>query len=137
MRNNPVTRDYLDEELIPLLEDMLSGLMDDPTVLDRPGAVFVEYFDETKVVNIAIKLFKPDAARIIGKEHSTRKCVYQLFQAILRNHGYNLRNYSVVGLNEDGSTATVASTTMEEILRCADAVQRMNQKPRRYQGARG
>lgn len=115
MRNTPQTREFLEEEILPLVEDVISSLLDDPSALEKDGAFNYDMASETRSVSITVRLFKPDAARVIGKEHATRQSLYHLFSAIFKNHGFELHSLNILGLQEDGTTATTATTTMQSM----------------------
>jgi predicted RNA-binding protein YlqC (UPF0109 family) len=109
MRNTPVTREFFEEELLPVFEDVISLLLDNPDVVNDTNAVSYQFAGESKEIELTVRLKRPDAARIIGREHSTRTSLAWLFGGICRNHGFQLSNLIVIGLYEDGEVATIAS----------------------------
>lgn len=94
MRNNPVTTEYFEEELLPLFEDCMYLLMD-----SDPESSLVQWTFEpkTRVVTMHVQAPREDAARVIGREHRMRNSLYTLFSGICRNHGFNLAVLSVDG----------------------------------------
>lgn len=110
MRDTPATREFFESELLPLFEDVISMLLDDPSVVETEGAITYQFAGDSKDIELCVRLKKPDAARIIGKEHGTRQALTWIFGGICRNHGFHLSNLKVFGLYDDGNIATIAQS---------------------------
>lgn len=108
-KNNPVTAEFFGDELFPWLADTIGLLLDDDTVLDDGQGGVSESVIRVQLVkgsevNIHISLPRADAARVIGKLHSTEESLYKIFRAILKNHGFNLSQFVIRGQEEQEPT---------------------------------
>lgn len=101
-KSTPRTNEYFEEKLIPYFVKTVALLIDDASILGwrngkaRPD-VFRFEIGTTFDVHLYLRLPPQDAGRIIGKFHTTRQALYQVFQAICKNHGFHLARLEVYG----------------------------------------
>ena len=97
MRNTPKTSQYLDEELIFLLQNVVCALLDDEDADSMPNdAVTFELLPGSLDVIVRIQLPMRQASRVIGRAHTMRDALCRVFGGVFQNHGYRLSDLQII-----------------------------------------